>query len=131
MSVPKKTPEQLREQVVELRKKNVSYTRIEKAMVEQGTPLSRPTLIKILREAGLTKSASAASSSASTSSPPTQTRESRSLPAPATSNGVDEFMPKAPAKKVEPKEYECDNCGAEFTADDPADLPEACPRCGA
>lgn len=131
--MPKKTSEQLRTQVVEQRKKGASYTQIAATLKQQGTPLSKPTLVAILKEAGLTKSAPVvASPSVNTSSPPTPTGPAKpSSLAPAASNGVDDFMPKPQRKTAtHPVEYECDKCGAEFTADPDDQLPEVCPECG-
>lgn len=132
--MPKKTLEEVREKVVQLRKGGATYTQIERnpetINPDTGKPLARPTLIKILREAGLTKRANA---EAQTTPPPSSAgmpSKTPSLPVPASSNGVDDFMPKAPKKAPSSVEFQCDQCGTEFigTEDDP--LPEVCPECG-
>lgn len=154
--MPKKLPEAVREKVVQLRKEGRTYAEIEAMVVnpETGQRLARPTTIKVLKEAGLTRAASSADKQATgpASSPPprtaaapsaAQTAGQPSVPL-ARTNGVDEFMPaaKKAAAKASPKtkpnadpseafEFECDGCGAEFTADSEDDVPDACPECGA
>lgn len=130
--MPKKTPEEIREQVVSLRKGGASYTQIQRQVVspETGQPLTRPTVIKILREAGLTKGARAAA-------PPTSQEQSGRTPssgpsklAPSSSNGVDDFMPPKVQKPVVVNRVQCDQCGTTFQYEDGDDLPEICPECG-
>jgi hypothetical protein len=143
--MPKKTPESIREQVVALRKAGNTYTQIEAQVVnpETGRPIQRPTTIKILKEAGLTRAASSAARAgtgpASSPSPRTAAGASGVPPAATSSvplargNGVDEFMPKVKAQAkapAAPVDFECEHCGAEFTADSEADVPETCPECG-
>lgn len=141
--MPKKLPEQVREKVVQLRKAGRTYAEIE-AMVtnpETGQPIARPTLISVLKEAGLTRGVSSAAKQATgaVSSPPptTAAAPSGAPPAarpsaqPARGNGVDEFMPKdKPKPKAQPIDFQCEHCGTEFTADSEDDLPDVCPECG-
>lgn len=138
--MPKKTPEDLREKVVALRKAGATYTQIEAnpdtRNPETGQKLARPTLIKILREAGLTKGVRAEAVTHPQQSGKTPSGN-QSMPvqpvSPAASNGVDDFMPKAAKVKVTPKrkvEFQCSECGAEFVGDEDDELPEECPECG-
>lgn len=131
--MPKKIPEELRMKAVELRKKGATYTQIEAEVVnpETGEPIQRPTLIKILKEAGLTRARAAATTPPSSSAGTPSTNQSKPAPTSSisASNGVSEFMPKPrPKAKVE-VEFECEHCGTEFVCEEGDDLPETCPEC--
>ena len=134
--MPKKTSEEIREKVVALRKGGATYTQIEAQIVspETGQKLARPTLIKILKEAGLTKAANAAAITPPPSSVKTPSEnQSKPVPTYSSSDGVADFMPKQTVKVTTPKkkvEFQCQECGTEFIGDDGDELPETCPECG-
>lgn len=144
--MPKKASETMREQVVALRKTGATYAQIEAKVTnpETGRPIARPTTIKILREAGLTRplghvgaaKATTPSPSATTPSAPPSTSAPANSPLPVSpSDGVIDFMPKTKptdkkAPDAEPVDFECEHCGAEFTADTEDDIPDECPECG-
>lgn len=125
--------------MVALRKQGHTYTRIESMVAAEGNHLSRPTTIKILKEAGLTKPATAAKATPASASTPSAPQSTRVLTRPPTEslpvspNGVRDFMPPKTTQKKEsvPVEFECDQCGAEFIGTDEDELPETCPECGA
>ena len=136
--MPKKTPEPQRDIVVSLRRGGATYTQIEAdprtVNPDTGKPLSRPTLIKILKEAGLTRSASAGATTRQPSSRGVEAGAPNGVAPTSSTDGVSDFMPKTATKKAEPAgepiDFECSVCGAEFVADSEADLPDACPECG-
>lgn len=131
--MPKKTPEQVREKVVALYKEGRTYTEMEKT-----SGLARPTIIRIVKEAGLTgrrKLGVHANVEKVTPPPSSVGSPSVNQSLPVLESGVHEFMPEkkaAPRRNVadEAGEFECDNCGAEFTFDAGDELPDACPECG-
>lgn len=126
--MPKKTSEEIREKVVALRKSGATYTQIEKQVIspETGEPLARPTLIKILKEAGLTTPKGPRQVPAASSA--TQARPT-SAPS-ASSNGVSDFMPKNQPKRKVYQEFVCEHCGMEFVGPEDEEPPETCPECG-
>lgn len=128
--MPKKTPEATREKVVAMRKEGASYTEIEGAL-----DLSRPTLCKILNEAGLTKGTRKAPVKPRVAGGVSASTPSGSPSFPVQEGGVEDFMPErkvAPKRNVaqEAGEMECDGCGSEFSFDRGDELPDECPECG-
>lgn len=127
-----KTVETSREKAVQLRKEGKTYTQIEKA-----TGLSRPTVAKILKEAGLTGQKAAPQESMKQ---PAVSVGSSAIPI-SNGDGLTEFQP--PPKKehatVNTKKNEepkggrvyCGNCGTGFDYTDESEVPDKCPECGA
>lgn len=138
-----KTPENVRNQIVQLRREGKSYSEIQRAV-----NVSSPTVAGVLSEAGLTRKRSAAaaavqaSAQAGLSSSPVSNSSSESKTRQANGDGVSHLQPEpkkvkpdrvdhAPRGNGETQHVQCDGCGTVFAYSDESEVPGSCPECGA